>query len=79
MTTTPSVIAKSSLVRQCGECGKDFQPYRSKIDRYCSLRCQQDNWSENHVRVHKSDMAEAFGKDWQARLEAARAKRKARH
>ena len=72
-----SAVDKPSVVMQCHECGKDFQPYRTKIDRYCSEKCFWDSWNASHVRLHRADLFAAFGKDWQSRINAAKAKRKA--
>jgi hypothetical protein len=71
-----SEVVKPSVVLRCDECGKDFQPYRVKRDRYCSDRCFWDAWNASHVRLHRADLFAAFGKDWPAKIAAARDKRK---
>jgi endogenous inhibitor of DNA gyrase (YacG/DUF329 family) len=78
-TTEANPVASNASIRfACEECGTLFQPYRTKIDRYCSDKCKLDAWAANHVRLHRADLFTVIGKDWQAKLAAARLARKAK-
>ena len=82
MTITPEKMHDNALSRDCGllvkciECGQSFTPSR-EWNTYCSEGCRWENWKQTHVRLHRADLFAAFGKDWQSRINAAKAKRKA--
>ena len=81
MTITPEKMQDNALSLDCGllvkciECGQEFQKTRD-WSTYCSEACRWENWKQTHVRLHRSDLFAAFGKDWQAKIDAAKAKRK---
>jgi hypothetical protein len=69
-------VANEGILNKCEECGKSYQP-GTGWSRFCSEGCRWENWKQTHVRLHRADLFAAFGKDWQARINAAKAKRKA--
>ena len=83
MTTTGNKMQDNALSRNCGllvrciECGKEFTKTRD-WSTYCSDDCRWENWKGSHIRLHRADLFAAFGKDWQAKIDAAKAKRKSK-
>jgi endogenous inhibitor of DNA gyrase (YacG/DUF329 family) len=73
----PTQTVGNGVIVACEECGKPFRP-GTTWSRFCGDRCRLEAWSLNHIRVHKADMLAAYGKDWQAKLAAARLARKAK-
>jgi len=70
-----ALSSECGLLVRCMECGKEYRKTRD-WSAYCSPECRWENWKQTHVRLHRADLFAAFGKDWPAKIAAARDKRK---
>jgi len=70
-----NALPAHTVLMKCEECGKRF-PKTRDWSAYCSDVCRWESWKQTHVRLHRADLFTVIGKDWQAKLAAARLARK---